>query len=81
MRVIFIVATVAVAGLPLILAAPATAQAPQSCYNYFSGNDSSAVRSCCNASYARRAQGTMSNRERIGQLSACIAKREGGKRR
>ena len=60
---------------------PAAAQAPQSCYDYFSGNDSAAVRSCCNASYARRAQGTMSNRERIGQLSACIAKKEGTKRR
>jgi len=50
----------------------AQSKAPDTCYAAFPGAKG---KTCCDKSYARRAQGSMSNDERMSELAACTGKK------
>ncbi|WP_262048078.1 hypothetical protein [Bradyrhizobium sp. Bra78] len=50
----------------------AQSKAPDTCYAAFPGAKG---KRCCDKSYARRAQGSMSNDERMSELSACTGRK------
>jgi hypothetical protein len=68
----FIMRTLLIIAFLLPTVAFAQSKAPDTCYAAFPGAKG---KKCCDASYARRAQGSMSNDERMAELGKCTGKK------